>query len=109
MSTPPSTTASAKQAINDTMELLQRRWMLRVLWELSFGALTFRELQSRCDEVSPSVLNQRLAELRAASLVERGDGGYALTRLGSELVEAFAPLSKWALRWKRATGAKRAA
>ena len=99
--------ASAKQAINDTMALLQRRWMLRVLWELSFGALTFRELQGRCDEVSPSVLNQRLAELRAAGLVERGDGGYALTRLGTELVEAFAPLSKWALRWKRATAASR--
>ncbi len=100
MNAPTSAAASAKQAINETMDLLQRRWMLRVLWELSFGALTFRELQGRCDEVSPSVLNQRLAELRAAGLVQRGDGGYALTRLGSELVDAFAPLATWAVRWK---------
>ena len=83
------------------MELLQRRWMLRVLWELRADALTFRALQGRCDEVSPTVLNQRLAELRAVDLVEHGDGGYALTPLGAELVEAFAPLSKWALRWQR--------
>lgn len=98
---PSGPAITAKQAINDTMELLQRRWMLRVLWELNAGAMTFRTLQGRCDEVSPSVLNQRLAELRAAGLVGHGDGGYALTPLGAELVAAFAPLSKWALRWKR--------
>lgn len=92
---------AAKQAINEAMALLQSRWMLRVLWELSAGALTFRALQARCDEVSPSVLNQRLAELRAAGLVDRGEGGYALTPLGVELVTAFTPLSKWAVRWKR--------
>ena len=102
LSIPAASTPTAKQAINDTMELLQRRWMLRVLWELSAGAMTFRALQGRCDEVSPSVLNQRLAELRAAGLVGHGEGGYALTPLGADLVAAFAPLSKWALRWKRA-------
>ena len=93
--------ASAKQAINEAMELLQRRWTLRVLWELSAASMTFRALQGRCDEVSPTVLNQRLAELRAAGLVEHGDAGYALTPLGADLVTAFAPLSKWAVRWKR--------
>ena len=94
--------AFAKEAINETIELLQRRWAMRVLWELSQSALTFRALQARCDEVSPTVLNQRLAELRDAGLAERGDAGYALTPLGAELVAAFAPLSKWAVRWKRA-------
>ena len=101
LSSPSASAATAKQAINDMMELLQRRWMLRVLWELSAGAMTFRVLQDRCGEVSPSVLNQRLAELRAAGLVGHGDGGYALTPLGADLVAAFAPLSKWAVRWKR--------
>lgn len=93
--------ASAKQAINEAMELLQRRWSLRVLWELSKASMTFRALQGCCDEVSPTVLNQRLAELREVGLVERGESGYALTPLGAELVAAFAPLSKWAVRWKR--------
>ena len=37
-----------KQAINAAMELLHRRWMMRVIWELRGGPLTFRALQSAC-------------------------------------------------------------
>ena len=45
------------------LDLLGRRWALRVLWELRGGpAPTFRELQSRCGDVSSSVLAQRLHE-----------------------------------------------
>lgn len=91
----------AKSAINEAMEILQRRWTLRLLWELNQAPLTFRALQTQCGEVSPSVLNQRLAELREAGLVARGDGGYVLTALGTELVEAFQPLTRWAVKWKR--------
>jgi DNA-binding HxlR family transcriptional regulator len=92
----------AKQAINEAMEILQRRWTLRLLWELHAGPLTFRALQAQCGEVSPSVLNQRLGELREAGLVDRGDAGYQLTALGGELVAAFEPLSRWAVKWKKA-------
>jgi len=91
----------AKTAINEAMEILQRRWTLRLLWELAQAPLTFRALQAQCGEVSPSVLNQRLAELRDAGLVARGEGGYVLTALGADLVEAFQPLTRWAVAWKR--------
>ena len=36
------------------------------------------------------------------SLLHAGDDGYALTPLGRGLVVAFDPLSRWALRWRRA-------
>jgi DNA-binding HxlR family transcriptional regulator len=102
MSSPsPEALQFAKSAINEAMDILQRRWTLRLLWELKASALTFRALQVQCGEVSPSVLNQRLAELREAGLVERGEGGYALTAMGSELITAFSPLTAWAVRWKR--------
>jgi len=91
----------AKDAINQALALFQRRWMLRVLWELRERALNFRALQSACGDISPTVLNQRLAELREAALVAAGDDGYALTPLGRELIVAFEPLSRWALRWRR--------
>jgi len=91
----------AKDAINQAMALLQRRWMLRVLWELRDQALTFRALRSACGDLSPTVLNQRLAEMRDAALLQTGEGGYALTPIGRELVAAFEPLSRWALRWRR--------
>jgi DNA-binding HxlR family transcriptional regulator len=80
--------------------------MLRVLWELRSGPLTFRALQSACGELSPTVLNQRLAELREAGLAEAGPDGYALTALGREGVVAFEPLTAWALRWHRKASAE---
>ena len=36
--------------------------------------------------MSPSVLNDRLKELRATGIVALGDAGYALTESGAELV-----------------------
>jgi DNA-binding HxlR family transcriptional regulator len=83
-------------------DLLGRRWALRLLWELRDGPETFRALQGRCDGMSPSVLNQRLAELRDAGIVAHEPGsGYALTLLGQSLVAALAPLHDWATRWAR--------
>lgn len=82
------------------LDLLGRRWMLRVLWQLRDGPLTFRALREACDACSPSVLNTRLAEMRAAGLVEsRADVGYALTREGNELLAVLAPLHAWSARW----------
>jgi DNA-binding HxlR family transcriptional regulator len=84
------------------LDLLGRRWTLRVLWELRDEPLTFRALRARCDAMSPSVLNQRLAELRESGLVEIDpDGGYRLTVAGRDLLRALAPLQAWATRWAR--------
>jgi DNA-binding HxlR family transcriptional regulator len=86
------------------LDLLGRRWSLRIGWELRDGwALPFRELQARCDSMSASVLADRLAELREAGIVELDDGGYRLTADGRELVEALVPLDAWARRRARRT------
>jgi DNA-binding HxlR family transcriptional regulator len=85
------------------LDLLGRRWVLRVLWELRGEPRGFRELQAACDGMSPSVLNQRLAELLEALIVEAGaDGRYALTARGRGLLELFEPLNRWAEAWARA-------
>lgn len=81
------------------LDLLGRRWAMRVLWELRGEPLSFRALQAACSDMSPSVLNQRLAELREAALVEAADMGYALTPRGRELLGLFEPLSHWADAW----------
>lgn len=79
------------------LDLLGQRWALRVLWELRDGeALTFRALQERGGGLSSSVLSARLAELREAGIVERGDGGYRLSANGRALLEALLPLNEWA-------------
>jgi DNA-binding HxlR family transcriptional regulator len=83
------------------LDLLGRRWALRILWELRDGALTFRELQARCDGMSPSVLNERLAELREAGIAEGSPEGYALTDEGARLLRDLGPLQRWADRWAK--------
>src|SRR5262245_53259390 len=77
------------------LDLLGRRWALRILWELRSDALTFRALQGACGGTSPTVLNQRLKELRDSGLIDLEGGGYALTPLGHELRAAIMPLIKW--------------
>ena len=47
------------------LDLLGRRWALRILWELRLEPASFQVLQRRCDSMSTSVLSQRLSELTA--------------------------------------------
>lgn len=81
------------------LDVLGQRWTLRLLWELRQGPATFRALQARCEDMSPTVLNKRLKDLRALSLLALGDGGYALTGHGTTLVRKFSALDRWAEEW----------
>jgi DNA-binding HxlR family transcriptional regulator len=83
------------------LDLLGRRWTLRILWELRRGPLTFAELQARCDAMSPSVLNQRINELRENRILIHQQGGYRLSVEGVGLLGALAPLDDWSKRWAR--------
>jgi DNA-binding HxlR family transcriptional regulator len=84
------------------LDLLGRRWALRVLWELlDDDAPTFRDLQARCGDISSSVLNDRLHELRAAGIVTAEASGYRLSGEGQDLLEALAPIDAWAKRWAK--------
>lgn len=80
-------------------DLLGRSWALGVIWQLSNGPMTFRQLQESCESVSPTVLNNRLKELRETGVVARGDGGYALTPTGRELFVLLKPFGAWSIRW----------
>lgn len=82
------------------LEQLGRKGTLRILWELRDGRpQSFRALRMSTDDMSPSVLNDRLKELRAVGVVELADAGYLLTESGGELVRRLVPLNQWANRW----------
>ena len=82
------------------LDLLGRRWSLRVIWELRDGPIGFREMQARCGGMSPSVLSTRLKELETAKIIEsHTDRRWQLTPLGLDLIKAFGPLHTWAERW----------
>jgi DNA-binding HxlR family transcriptional regulator len=93
-STPPSMLA--------LLELLGRRWALRILWELRLQPATFQALQSRCDSMSTSVLSLRLTELQNAQLVEKDvSGEYGLTEHGSRLLVRLDGMDEWTQEWAR--------
>ncbi len=94
--------AKARPAVMSLFDLMGRRWAMRIVWELRDGPLTFRALQTACDDLSPTVCNARLGELGHALLVVSTADGYALTPLGESLLEAFAPLATWTSQWARA-------
>lgn len=81
------------------LDVLGQRWVLRILWELSSERLKFRALRDRCDGVSPTLLNQRLRELRELDIVDADDAGYGLTAAGRSLSKELARLNNWAERW----------
>jgi DNA-binding HxlR family transcriptional regulator len=82
------------------LDLLGRRWTLRILWELREATLTSRALREACDDASPTVLQARLAELRQAGFVELAPDGYRLTEPGKQLLGTLLPLHRFAERWR---------
>jgi DNA-binding HxlR family transcriptional regulator len=105
MSSPkPGTKVRSSQTgrpIMAILDLLGRRWSLRILWELhQNGPNSFRTLQKLCSDVSPTVLNTRLKEMREAGIVELRDGeGYFITETGVLLGKIINQLNMWAKNW----------
>ena len=83
------------------LDLLGRRWTLRIVWELREEPRRFRELQDLIG-ASPTIVNTRLAELREAKLVRLDeDTGYRLTALGEEMLRLMLPLHVWSEKWAK--------
>ena len=97
----PARGSKSGRPIMVLLDLLGRRWTLRIVWELGEEPRRFRELQDLIG-ASPTIVNARLAELRKAKLVELDDKtGYRLTTLGSELLRLFLPLHVWSEKWAK--------
>ncbi len=75
---------------------------MRVLWELNQETCTFREVQSRCGDISPTIISKRLKELIEVNLVKKNKPvGYQLTSSAEELFELFYPLNDWVKKWEK--------
>jgi DNA-binding HxlR family transcriptional regulator len=85
------------------LDLIGRRWALRILWVLHAGPARFRTLQDAC-AASPTVINQRLSELKAWGLVALDNEGYSLTPSAKELLVLLLPLDAWCERRARMVG-----
>ena len=83
--------------MENALDLLGRRWVLRIVWELRRDRLSFSDLSKRLS-ISPSVLTSRLGELVEARIceVESGGRGYSLTGHGRELARILYEVNRWA-------------
>ncbi|MFI5663255.1 winged helix-turn-helix transcriptional regulator [Streptomyces sp. NPDC051684] len=95
----PARGSETGRPVMAALDLLGRRWTLRILWELRRTPAGFRELQRRCERMSSSVLSTRLGELTGARVLTMHGDAYHLTRLGEDLMEALSPLTAWSRRW----------
>lgn len=84
-------------------DLLGRPWAMGIVWQLQEASCpcTFRELQERCESISPSILNSRVKDLREAGIVERTLEGYRLSERGRKLRELLLPFGDWSREWAR--------
>src|SRR3954447_25147022 len=87
---------TSSRPVEAALDLLGRRWALRLVWELRRTTLSFSELRRRTG-ISPSVLSARLDELAAAGVLEAdGVGRYRLSGRGRELARVLYELNRWA-------------
>jgi len=82
-------------------DLLGRTWAMGVVWQLQNGPYTFRELQEKCESISPTILNGRIKELKKNDIVERTIDGYQLTKRGAKLIALLHPFGDWSREWAK--------
>jgi DNA-binding HxlR family transcriptional regulator len=83
------------------LDVLGQRWTLRVLWELGETRANFRVLRLKCDDVSPTLLNKRLKQLRELGLIDLDAAGFGLTKQGKALTKQLIGLDVWANTWAK--------
>jgi DNA-binding HxlR family transcriptional regulator len=59
------------EEVRRVSDLLERRWLLSVLYAAHSGALRFNEFKQILGAIPPRTLTQRLSELEEAGLLER--------------------------------------
>ncbi len=93
-------------------DLLERRWLLSILYAALAGAVRFNEFRHAVAGVSARTLTDRLRELESAGLVERRtiDGNppyaeYRLTGEGRRLAPVLEAIGRWTAEREPAPGA----
>jgi DNA-binding HxlR family transcriptional regulator len=94
--------------LGPAFEVIGGKWKALILWELHGGPRRFGELKRLVPGISEKMLIQQLRELEADELVTRKvfheippRVEYSLTRFGSSLNEALAPLADWGERYEK--------
>jgi DNA-binding HxlR family transcriptional regulator len=90
------------EEVRRAADLLERRWLLSILYAALEGAMRFNEFRAAVADVPPTTLAQRLRELERAGIVERRVvaasppfSEYRLTSAGRDLGGVVRALERW--------------
>lgn len=82
--------------------LLQGKWAIMIIYELSEGPVRFNELQRRLPKINHATLSRQLKQMEADGLVERTEyeGAvqrveYSLTDIGREFIPVLDGMKAW--------------
>jgi len=83
-------------------ELLERRWLLSIVYASLAGAMRFNEFRQSVEGISPKTLSDRLNELETAGVLERRVipasppyAEYRLTPRGRRLAPVVEAVASW--------------
>ncbi len=101
--------------IHSTIAIIQGKYTLLILRDLTVGTQRFGELLKSIPSVSPRTLSARLKDLEEAGVVKRTVYAevpprveYSLTDKGRELEGLIAAMGEWGMKWKSDNNARRA-
>ncbi|MBE1498788.1 DNA-binding HxlR family transcriptional regulator [Amycolatopsis lexingtonensis] len=77
-------------------DLVANTWNPVVLWALRHGPRRHVDLRREIGGISAKVLTETVRRLESDGLLERREGAYALTPLGSSFLEPIEGFGRWA-------------
>jgi DNA-binding HxlR family transcriptional regulator len=90
------------EEVRRAADLLERRWVISVMWASLEGAVRFNEFRQAVQGVPPRTLTERLRELEQAGVLERRlvDASppyaeYRLTERGRRLAPVLQAMGAW--------------
>jgi DNA-binding HxlR family transcriptional regulator len=90
------------EEVRRAADLLERRWVISVVWASLEGAVRFNEFRQAVEGVPPRTLTERLRELEQAGVLERRVvddsppyAEYRLTDRGRRLAPVVQALVAW--------------
>jgi len=91
------------EEVRRAADLLERRWLLSILYASLEGAVRFNEFRQALADIPPATLSERLRRLEHAGILERRVLAratppvveYRLTREGRDLAPVVEAVTRW--------------
>src|SRR5258705_12893832 len=91
--------------IRDTLNILNGKWKLPIMFSLMFDNLRFKEMEREIKGITPKMLAKELKELEINQLIKRTPTGkngdvieYSITSYGMTLKKLIVEIEMWGIK-----------